>query len=117
MTAQLAPHPQKQARPSRQQEWAPRIWEGCDFFAWIRLLARNRFAVGWSYWYIAIIVTVISFFHTILRLIQQAIYGRRIARTPIVQQPIFIIGHWRTGTTYLHELLTLDDRHAFPTTY
>ncbi|MEO8443198.1 MAG: sulfotransferase, partial [Betaproteobacteria bacterium] len=30
---------------------------------------------------------------------------------------IFIIGHWRSGTTLLHELLCLDQRHAWPTTY
>ena len=31
--------------------------------------------------------------------------------------PIFIVGHWRTGTTLLHEFLILDDRHNYPTTY
>src|SRR5207253_8457514 len=29
----------------------------------------------------------------------------------------FIIGHWRTGTTLLHEFLILDERHSYPTTY
>ncbi|MDX1386039.1 MAG: sulfotransferase [bacterium] len=28
---------------------------------------------------------------------------------------MFIIGHWRTGTTLLHELLSLDERHVYPT--
>src|SRR4029077_5609932 len=28
---------------------------------------------------------------------------------------IFIIGHWRTGTTLLYELLTLDQRFIAPT--
>ena len=27
------------------------------------------------------------------------------------------LGHWRTGTTYLHELLIRDPRHSYPTTY
>ena len=31
--------------------------------------------------------------------------------------PIFIIGHWRTGTTLLHELLWLDGRQRCPTTF
>jgi hypothetical protein len=31
--------------------------------------------------------------------------------------PIFIIGHWRTGTTLLHELLDCDPRLASPTTF
>ncbi len=30
---------------------------------------------------------------------------------------MFIIGHWRTGTTLLHELLALDLRHRCPTTF
>jgi hypothetical protein len=106
----LAPSP-------RKPEWAPRIWEGCEFFAWLRLLARNRFAVHPSYLYIAVIVTIVSFFHTLLRILQEAIYGRRVERTPITQPPLFIIGHWRTGTTLLHELLAQDERHAYPTTY
>src|SRR4029077_8536066 len=38
-------------------------------------------------------------------------------RTPIREAPIFIIGHWRTGTTFLHELLILDERHAYPNYY
>jgi hypothetical protein len=104
-------------KPARQPEWMPRIWQGCDFFAWLRLLVCNRFAVHWRFWYIAAIATVISFFHTLLRYLQEALYGRRIARTPICQAPLFIIGHWRTGTTFLHELLILDERHSYPNSY
>ena len=95
----------------------PRIWQGCDFFAWLRLLARNRFAVHWRYAYIAVIATLVSLFHTMLRYVQEALYGRQIANTPIRQPPIFIIGHWRTGTTLLHELLILDERHSYPNSY
>ena len=85
--------------------------------AWMRLLVRNHFAVGWQYLYIAVIITIVSFFHTLLRFLQGILYGRRIARTEIRAKPIFIIGHWRTGTTFLHELLILDERHTYPNTY
>src|SRR5215831_1243496 len=98
-------------------EWTPRIWEGIDFFAWVRLLARNRFAVDSSCLYIAIVVTFVSIFHSILRLLQEAWLGGHVRPTVIRQPPIFIVGHWRTGTTLLHELLVLDRRHAYPTTY
>jgi omega-hydroxy-beta-dihydromenaquinone-9 sulfotransferase len=96
--------------------WQPMIWAGCDFFAWMRLLARNRFQIHWSCLHVAIYVTFVSFVHTMLRGVQWVVYGRRVARTPI-NAPIFIIGHWRTGTTLLHELLALDERFAYPTTY
>src|SRR5262249_38047339 len=103
------------AKPPR--EWMPRIWEGCDFFAWLRLLVRNRFAVHPRFLYVAAIVTLVSLGHTVLRYLQEALYGGRIERTPIRRAPLFIIGHWRTGTTLLHELLILDERHTFPNTY
>src|SRR3712207_3045658 len=98
MTTAVTPPPPP---PPRPREWMPRIWEGCDFFAWLRLLVRNRFAVGLPYLYIAVIITFVSAGHTILRLIQDALYGRAIRETPIRQAPLFIIGHWRTGTTLL----------------
>jgi omega-hydroxy-beta-dihydromenaquinone-9 sulfotransferase len=105
----------KSPNPAARQ-WAPRVWEGSDFFAWLRLLARNRFAVQPKYLYIAAIVTVVSFVQTLLRWLQFGLHGERIRRTPLPEAPIFVLGHWRTGTTLLHELLMLDDRHATPTT-
>ena len=33
------------------------------------------------------------------------------------QEVIFIIGHWRSGTTFLHELLCSNPGFSFPTTY
>jgi hypothetical protein len=102
---------------ARKQEWMPRVWQGCDFFAWLRLLTRNRFAVHWSCSYIAVIATVVTFWHTILRNVQEGRYGERVAHTPFREDPLFIIGHWRTGTTLLHEMLILDKRHTYPNTY
>lgn len=101
----------------KPRDWAPRMWMGCDFFAWLRLLARNRCAVGLPYLYIAAADTLCSFVVTHLSWLQYAVYGSQIARTPIREAPLFIVGHWRTGTTLLHELLIQDPRHNYPTTY
>jgi hypothetical protein len=117
MATQPAAGPAPAAPPPKPRDWAPRIWEGCDFFAWLRLLCRNRCAVSWTHAYIAVIITFVSFLHTLLRWCEEAIFGRRIRQTQITQPPIFILGHWRTGTTLLHELLILDPRHGYPTTY
>jgi hypothetical protein len=95
----------------------PRIWQGCSFRAWVRLLVRNRFAVAPRFWYIAAVVTLVSVLHSVLRLVQGVLLGTRPGQTPLLQDPLFIIGHWRTGTTLLHELLILDPRHSYPTTY
>jgi hypothetical protein len=93
------------------------MWQGCDLPAWLRLLLRNRFAVQPPYWHIAAIATGVSVMHSALRVVQDGLYGGPIARTPIRHAPLFIVGHWRTGTTLLHELLILDERHTYPNTY
>lgn len=100
---------------SRQRDWSPRFWEGCDYFAYLKLLARNRFAVGPAHWPIALIAHTVTFTNTLGRWFQHGLYHSRVKQTPI-QPPIFVIGHWRTGTTLLHELMTLDPRHGSPTT-
>jgi hypothetical protein len=40
-----------------------------------------------------------------------------VDRIRLGDDPIFVIGHWRTGTTLLHELLALDPRLRAPTNY
>jgi omega-hydroxy-beta-dihydromenaquinone-9 sulfotransferase len=36
---------------------------------------------------------------------------------PLQRPPLFIVGHWRSGTTFLHELMVCDPQFAFPSTY
>jgi hypothetical protein len=115
----VAPAPKSPApRPtSKPPEWMPRIWNGCDFFVWVRLLARNRLAVHPRYWYNAAIITIVSLFNTVLGLLEKAIFGRRVRATRIDQPPIFLLGHWRSGTTMLHELMACDETLGCPNTY
>jgi hypothetical protein len=104
-------------RARSRAEWMPHFWVGCDAFAWSRILVRHRFAVHWTKWHVAAAVSVVSPVHTALRMTQSVVYGRKVAGTKIEKAPVFIIGHWRSGTTLLHELLIRDSRHAFPSTY
>ncbi len=99
------------------KQWAPRMWQGCTFSSWIRMLAKNYFLMHPSKLYIGCNITAVSTIHMGLRLLQQGLYGSIPENTPLKHPPVFIIGHWRTGTTLLHELLILDPRHAYPTTY
>jgi omega-hydroxy-beta-dihydromenaquinone-9 sulfotransferase len=102
------------ATKPKKREWAPRVWEGADAPTWLRLLARNRYAVQPPYWYIAAIVSLNAATNTALRLFLNALHGREIRETVIERPPLFVIGHWRTGTTLLHELLIRDSRFGFP---
>jgi hypothetical protein len=84
---------------------------------WLRLLFRNRLAISPSRWPGALVNTALATLNSSLGLAQRAIHGSRIAQTAVPDDPVFILGHWRSGTTLLHELLALDERNRCPTTY
>jgi hypothetical protein len=97
--------------------WSPRFWHSMRLGDWLKLLVENRFAVHPLRIPMAILVSMVASFNSVMALFQRLIYGRRIAETRLSEPPVFIIGHWRSGTTLLHELMVLDDRFTYPTTY
>ena len=44
--------------------------------------------------------------------LQTALYAKRIAQIQPPDDPVVVIGHWRSGTTYLHQLLASDPAAA-----
>ncbi len=96
--------------------WAPPLWYGMSLGGWLRLLRKNRFAVRKSRISRACTNTLACLIQSLLGGLQKAVYECRVARTAL-QPPLFIVGHWRTGTTWLHELLASDPRHTAPSTY
>lgn len=105
------------ATGERRRWWQFRVWHGMTAPAWFRLLWDNRFAVAPSRLFLLTFVTGASCLNFFLSLLQKGIYGWKIQRTTLAPDPIIILGHWRSGTTLLHELLSLDPRHHFPSTY
>jgi hypothetical protein len=101
----------------KDRPWIPRFWDGMTFPAWLKLLARARLRISPLRIGMSALIFPISAMNSSLGLLQTLVYGRKIARTRITQQPIFIVGHWRSGTTMLHEYLVLDQRHTFADTY
>jgi len=80
---------------------------------WAMLAVENRFAFGPSYWSRAAVVTLLSLLNSSFALVERATYGRAIAETE-PKPPVFILGHWRSGTTHLHNLMALDPQFAAP---
>ena len=95
----------------------PRFWHGMRLSSWVQLLARHRFAIAPTRLPTALSITALSTFNSTMRLLQEALHGRRASATEIEVEPVFVLGHWRSGTTMLHEMLVLDERHNSPTTY
>ena len=49
--------------------------------------------------------------------IQEGRYRRRLADKPLEHAPVFILGHWRSGTTFVHNVLSCDKHFGYNTTY
>jgi hypothetical protein len=48
-----------------------------------------------------------------LRWTELALYNKKISQHTITKPPVFILGFYRSGTSYLHEFLTQDDRFGY----
>lgn len=86
------------------------------FGAWLRLLARNRFRIAPDAIPLALGITLISLINSVARWVQEVVMWPVISLARVKQPPVFIIGHWRSGTTLLHELLMHDARFRAPST-
>lgn len=82
-----------------------------------RMLAQNHFHVSPRYAarfaYSIALSTIMSPFY----IRERVKYDKDTEETPIKKDPIFIIGHWRCGTTLMHNLLTRDQQFGYLTTY
>jgi hypothetical protein len=84
---------------------------------WLRLLRENHFAVDPDYWHRAAFITLASLVNSVSRRKEQRQFNEAVARVQVAP-PLFVIGHWRTGTSHLHNLLAQDsDQFAFANTY
>ncbi len=97
--------------------YTPRFWHGMRASTWLSHLARNRFAVSPAKLPAVISITGFSVLNSILAKIDQLAFSRQLAKVELAEPPVFILGHWRSGTTFLHELLIRDSRFTFPNTY
>ncbi|MFO0960555.1 MAG: sulfotransferase [Isosphaeraceae bacterium] len=90
--------------------------QGMTFPTWVRMLWDNRARVHPLYWPRALVLTVTSLLNSAYAFAEFLVFSWFVRRTK-VESPIIILGHFRGGTTHLHNLLTLDDRFAYPTLY
>lgn len=48
---------------------------------------------------------------------RRILYSRRVEQQQLHPEPVFILGHPRTGTTHLHNLMSRDPTFAYANTY
>lgn len=83
---------------------------------WVRVLKENRFRISPVATMNAMTVTFASVLNSGFKLLEDWRFRERIVATE-VKEPVFILGHFRSGTTHLHNLMTIDERFAYPTLY
>jgi omega-hydroxy-beta-dihydromenaquinone-9 sulfotransferase len=91
---------------------------GITFGSWLKLLAQNKCQISPAYVHRAAVITLASLSNSAFAALENWRFGTAIEQTKLSQPPLFILGHWRSGTTYLHELLAQDTaQFQFPNTY
>lgn len=88
---------------------------GITLDRWIDLLRENH--ISPAYWHRAAFVTAAACMNS-FALRSERKFEAAVRDTPLAGPPVFVLGHWRSGTTHLHNLLALDTTNfAFANTY
>ena len=96
--------------------FGPGLLGGITFGDWLQLLRDSRFRVSPRYLPRAATITWWSITNSLFRWLEERRYGAQVDAAPVAA-PLFVLGHWRSGTTLLHDLLALDGRFACPNLY
>jgi hypothetical protein len=84
---------------------------------WLEMVASERGRIWPSKLGLAATISAAAAFNSLAEPLSEARFRRHLRQPPETPPPLFIVGHWRSGTTLLHELLMLDSRFCCPSTY
>ena len=99
-------------RYSIQTRIGPSI--GTSVRNWMKLILTNG-SIALKYYPRIFLINLVSTISIPFRLYEHWKFDDRINATKISSPPIFIIGHWRSGTTHLHNLMCQDTQFGFIT--
>ncbi|NND96334.1 MAG: sulfotransferase [Pirellulaceae bacterium] len=97
--------------------YTPRFWHGMRPSGLLALLRQGHFHFSLGRFPHAIGASIAAPFNTTCAGVQKLLFSRRLAAAELHGPPVFIIGHWRSGTTLLHELMVRDERLSSPSTF
>lgn len=103
-------------RAERLGNFMPFLWYGIRFREWREMLAEGHYRITLNRLPNVLGVTLLTALSAVFSRLSDLIYARRAASIAIVP-PVFVLGHWRSGTSFLHNLFCCDPRLAYPTTY
>jgi len=83
----------------------------------LRVLARNGYQVDKQCRGRLSYLVLVGMANSALAAVETLLNGRKMIDAKLDGPPLFVIGHWRSGTTHLHNLLSLDENFLSPTVY
>lgn len=104
-------------RPSARDSMKPVIGNqlmGVSAATWFNILRENRFSVDPAFFPRALIVSAASVLNSLCGRLENVAAGADLDESRSQPDPIFILGHWRSGTTLLHNLLVCNERFGAP---
>ncbi|MEI6852669.1 MAG: sulfotransferase [Bacteroidota bacterium] len=90
---------------------------GIQFRIFLHLVRKNKISLWPRYTFRLFFVFQNSVWASLFAFREKQKYGKKIATYQVTMDPVFIIGHWRTGSTYLHQLMNLDEHLSAPTLF
>jgi hypothetical protein len=93
--------------------FGPGLFAGVTCGDWVRTLRAHGGRIAPRHWLNAWSISYGSVLNSMVARLERWRFSARVAATE-VPPPVIILGHWRSGTTLLHNLLCQDRRLAFP---
>lgn len=90
---------------------------GITLGKFIGMLTRNGFTFYPAYFFRLLFLLQNGIWASLFKLKEKKKFKQLLKDYPVPTNPIFIIGHWRTGSTFLHQLLSFDDQLAAPSVF
>jgi hypothetical protein len=96
--------------------WVFSPLQGMTLNRWSRIVGDSGIRIHPAYWPRAALTGLAAMINSAEARREERDYGERVRSTE-AREPLFILGHYRSGTTHLHNLMSVDPRFAFANYY
>lgn len=88
---------------------------GYSFNLFLDLVRKNK--IDSVYYFRLLAILIVNLINLPFRAYERLFINPGYKNQDLKNQPIFILGHWRSGTTHLHNLLCQDPKMGYTTTF
>jgi hypothetical protein len=86
---------------------------GGNLIVLLRLLIDNKFAINIRQIPKVVVLLISNIINIPFILLQKIFFFGKVEKVTIEKDPVFILGHWRSGTTFLSNLITRDSQFGY----